>query len=66
MEKPYRIINLPLIIEKENKDTPEITVENLSELLKNGDKPKKYTKEIGIPLEEVGEIHKKYGINEIN
>lgn len=55
MEKPYRIINTPLIFEKENKDTPEITVENFSELLKNSNKPKKYTKEIGIPLEEVGE-----------
>lgn len=55
MEKPHRIINTPLIFEKENKDAPEITVENSFELLKNGDKPKKYIKEIGIPLEEAGE-----------
>lgn len=27
MEKPYRIINTPLIFEKENKDTPETIVE---------------------------------------
>lgn len=54
MGKPCRRTNTPLIFEKENKDTPEIAVENFSELLKNGDEPKKYIKEIGIPLEEVG------------
>ena len=45
MEKSSRTTNTS-IIEKENKDTPETVVENFFELLKNGGKPKKYTKEM--------------------